>query len=260
MLTAEAIGRIEKLAKDGNRVTTIQPPGEPSHVYLLITPDGVERKEADVGPREHSLFAIGDFAKAVQKYGNKPIIFVGKGKITAVLDDGATRRNTLQMPLEFSHEFEQLSHMDRDRKPLSQKGLLSVLQVDLPGAVSSDTIALFRSLRFEKTEAGESAVKTSKESIGRKVQTEVFANGNEIPEEIAATICVYKNIADVAPDVGDGKHGVKCVVQTDFTELTFTVIPVAGRLDEILMLEDARIQKMLQTDLGDDIPVLLGSP
>lgn len=219
---------------------------EPSHVYFIRnrTTGELAKHEAAPAIRGYHLSTIDDVVEAVKAFATKvpkadPVVFCGRGKITAILDEGTGRRERLVMDLPMSGEFEKLKELER-RSPMAQKQFVSTLRISLAGSVDPAVVSTFRDLKFSRSEDGESAQTNSKETVGRKVRMELAGGGKPIPDEIDVTPFVYRDLVDEPL-----RQKVRCAIDVNLDDSTFTLVPLAGELERAQRQTDLWIKSHL---------------
>jgi hypothetical protein len=220
---------------------------EPNDVYFLKQADGSSKRVlAEPAPRKYAASRIEDFVQLVKKLrdanappqgelldgqGMEPImrvtlgptlVMVGERKISALLNEHE-RRERIAFALTTTTAFETLAICEKSRVGKEQKRFVSMLRIDLNGCVDDILISQFKSIRFEKSSEGESQVSNSNKAVSTKVKMSLAAGGKEIPDSIDTNVCVYEEFPEI-------ESTVRCAVETNIEEATFTLIPLAGEL------------------------------
>lgn len=245
-MNADAIKAIQDIAVKAHGQDIVTTTHEPSHVYFLRdrATGNLDRKEAAPAIRRYRLSTIEDMVEAVKSFASKvekarPVVFCGRGDITAILDENAGRRERLVMELPMSGEFEKLKELER-RSPMQQKQFVSTLRISLAGSVDPAVVSTFRDLKFSKSDNGESNIGNSAQTVGRKVQMEIAGGGKPIPDEIEVTPFVYRDLVDESL-----RQKIRCAIDVNLDDATFTLVPLAGELERAQRQTDLWIKAHL---------------
>ena len=255
-LDHQAIESIRELAVAAARDEIVQPGFFPPGKFYLRDKDGsLALKEAPVAPRNYKLNTIDDFTDAVKKFGENEhaVVFCSGCGLVCSLDEDTDRLHRLRMPLTLTDEFQFLQHLRAARAGLKQKSFISLLRIDLARACDVALVDSFRHLKFNKTKDGTSIVKPGNEAMSAELKLEVLIDGKQIPDSCALSIQVYDQVGDVQ------MQRVNCAIETDLEELTFTLIPLAGELEEAQRKVDEEIRKRVAVLLDGFAPVFCGS-
>lgn len=259
MMLAEFVKTLCSISDEAAGAKVVQIPGMPRHLQYVHYPGQLDLKKIPVPaePRSYKSFTLNDLIEAAKHFagGEQPlVVFCGRGNVTAVLDEEEERRERLNFPLPKSHEFVKLEVCEARREPFAQKGFIKLLRIDLAGAVDQGLLASVRDLKFRKTEGGHAKVDTGKESMGLDIEREVMCSGALPPDETTLTLSVYRDLPE-----GELKQQVKCAVDLDVSEMTFTLIPLAGELEKAQRETDAAIKQRISAGLPD-AKVFCGAP
>jgi len=245
-MIAEAIDRLQKLFQESQVASTFHPPAEPEHVYYLVQNGQADRRVAEPPPRANVMFSPLDLVKylgfVLGQYKTDAAIFVGRGLVTAVLNERGDRRDQIIQNLALGHAFIALRGRELQRTGMTHRAFLQLLRIDLAGCIDGDSVELFRSLKLSTSGNTESSIRSGKESLGKAVASEALLSGKPIPEELPVALCVYE-------DLPDRRQVVKCAVVSDLQEMTFALIPLAGELD--------RAQRETDTEIAEGLRQLL---
>ena len=253
----EAIQKIEELVKAGTKPVAFHPDCEPSHMYWLCHDGKAEQIEAIVSPRADRVFSLEALATLLVRcraVDGEPVVYVGRGSVTAVVNDNGSRRERLKLDLPSSSEFETLVKMGSDRESADQGEFVNQLRIDLAGCIEPDIIELFRQIRATGDSEASGEIATGRESMGRRIRAEVQAGGRSIPDEIEVAVYVYRDLAS-----SEYRMKLSCAVVVNCQEMTFALIPKAGELERVQRETDQYIVGDLQNRLPGTC-VLLGRP
>lgn len=271
----------------------IKPPCEPEHVYFIRNLDGTLHKiEADVAPRRYHASSLADLAKL---YGTlvgkgtaedgddvRAIAFVDDHCIQIVLDERVARRERLLLKLDVTEAVTVLRELrEREylkaRKNMDQDELVGLLRMRLHGCVDKATIELFRSLKSTKSGAAESTLTQSTRGMARSVLIQASAAGGEVPDDIVVTTAIFEQFAmpntskhgtQVVADPGETvdavapkRYAIRCGVVMNVEDFTFTMVPLAGELEQACLAEEQRIAEELRFLVEkNNCIVVCGSP
>lgn len=262
----ELLAEFVKLARESGDASVMNAgeTPEPGHFYRFVSPDGVvgELIEAQPHPRQYQMFRLQDLVECVKRAiaqgtpAESILIFCGRGKVTAVLDEAKGRRHTLSIDLPQSHEMRKLMALEQARKPLMHGELLNVLRVDLADAVKPADVDRFRILRFDSRGSAVSDKSAGRDQLGKDVLHEVIAGGEKPPEELVLSVAAYRDLSHV-------RFPMKVIVNVELAAQTIAVIPVGGELERVTRDTDAQIQRDLIGLLGEEgkgVQVVCGAP
>jgi len=263
LMLAEAIELIRKMGATESKALApdfVMPPEdtEPDYVYFQRTADGLlERKTAETGPRDYTMYRVKDFVAAVGRLvGGKRLVCVGKCGVVGIMDEERDRRDRVTMPLTYTGPFAALSNIHRESR--SQDSFIDFLRIDLAGCVEPDVVSLFRQLKFNNNSSGETNIEVGRQQMTRSVLKEMIANGTEIPDEIVLKVLVYEELW------GDVQHlslawPVTCAVVIDFDKGKFTLMPLAGQLNKARIMTQENLADTIAAGLPEAL-VVCGEP
>jgi hypothetical protein len=271
MIGKDALEFLSKQAVDA-RPICVSHQSEPGDVYFRRELDGsYSRQESEPKPRRYTAARLEDFTELVKEMRDAPrsamaeklvndhangvatplprveytlgptLVLVGEKQIVALLNEHH-RRERLHFELTKSKAFKTLTECEESRDAAAQKEFLSMLRIDLNGAVEATVINLFKQIKFEKSSEGESSISNSSKAVSNKVKMSLAAGGQEIPDEITAKLAVYEEFPEIVLPV-------RCAVETNIEEATFTLIPLAGELNEASVETQAAIEVRITNGL-----------
>lgn len=224
---------------------------EPADVYFLKNPDGsFTRMMAEPKPRRYAAARLDDFVMLIKglvgagrhpkaeqilqpgevaepcvEYTQGPaLVMVGEKGVTALLNEHE-RRERINFYLTTTMAFDTLVKLEGNRRPKLQPEFVSMLRIDLNECVEDTLVAQFKSIRFERNSEGESQISNSNKAVSTKVRMSLVAGDKDIPDSIDVHVCVYEEFPEI-------EMTVKCAVEANIEEATFTMIPLAGELHQ----------------------------
>jgi len=235
----------------------IKPPAEPQHIYFTREADGaLTQRKAEVAPRSYFASSLRDLAelygvlteaakRRITDGADLPssIAFIGNDFVQIVLDEQGTRRERLSFKLTVTRAFTALRRLATGPEAMDQNALIELLRIELHGCVDRATIQLLRSLKNTASTSGESTITASTRALSRSVVVEASAGGDEVPDEIVANTPIYEQFAH-----GDGckRHPIRCGLVMNVETFEFTMIPLAGELEQAYLTEEQRIAEELR--------------
>ena len=228
----------------GVRVVTI--PVEPGHRYATVDQSGcLEFHDAAPHPREHDVkdvAAIADLAAAyIGGVDINVVIWYSRDGIVMLFNDD-TRRDVATLTLEYSPQITSLQAME-SQKAMNQAAIVRLLRVVFRDCLSQagNLIDILRKIKFRKNEAGGSDIAQGKSSIGRSIQAELSGEG-VIPDEV---------ILDVPVFLGQPwRASVLCVLEADPANECFTLMPMAGAIEQAIRSGEEKMAIALDSALA----------
>ncbi len=248
---------IAALCRAAERPRILPARQEPDHVYLLVEGDGsVKRIEAPPRPRRTECLSLDAFCDGVRQLKTDATrIYIGCDCVVAVLEDSGRRLDQLTMHLTPTRQFATLTACERSRQSFGHKAFMRMLRVDLHEAIDRDLVALFGSLRFSKTDDGQSKITPGEHTLGRKVMQKIAGFDNELPDTISLHCAAYNELVDYPWATVQ----IDAIVDLEIDEATFTLIPKAGQIAEAMRVTRREILASIEnSSLG--VPVLIANP
>lgn len=257
---------IKDLALKSKSAQIVACPQEPKDVYLLQKPDGlVERHVAEAAPRNYVAFRVSDIVSMVEHYaalatGKLLKVFCGRGKVSVLFDEDGARRDRITLSVPDSKQYTLLCELERGREFESQKDLVSMLRVDLAGAVPMDFVALMRQLKFDDSNKAESTLAAGKESLGGTVYREALAGGREMPEEVIFHVPVYEDL--VGRDGDQFSIDITAIVDVNMVDRTIRLVPKPPELLAARRCADTWLYTQLRSleTSQENVKVFCGAP
>jgi hypothetical protein len=183
-----------------------------------------------------------------------PAIFVSRSGVLLVwnLSGGSGRGRDRSVYYVQSHDEFKVFYGDTEN--LNQKQFLRLLRVNLKsalGELGNTLIPAISSIRWETGSRGASQVGSGRESMGREINSEIRSLAGEIPDEIVLNLRLSRDPAT------PGRYPVRCVLQIDSQQQTFSLLPMAGELDRAWSDFEKDLFDIV-SDISGDIPVILG--
>lgn len=235
-------------------------PGVPAKgLRITRAADGsakVEEYTKDIARRDHAAASLAGFTDLVKHFAAPlmdevaegelrsesiesefagPVeVWVDREAVTATLDGGGRRKNSVTLGLDYTEQFMRLVALANVTGPtawLSQKETIELLRDQLCGLYSpADAVQNLRSLSFTNNSSATGQVQAGRESLGRSIQSELSGWKDEW-ETLTVTVPVYDNVAhaDGLPIVAT----VTCTVSVDFSGQKFRIKPRAGEMDRV---------------------------
>lgn len=256
----EAIEKIESLATAANQIQELQETRRKKRYW-----DRMERALVEVDKeapaRAAKVLTLGSLIDAANRFAADAAVaslWVSSTQVVLIVNDGPGefRDERVTLPLACSPVFGTLSGLV-NAKPLSQKGLLSLLRHDLNSAnVSPSNFELaIQSLIWQTSDTEEGNVGTVRSTMGRSVNAEVRGE-LPIPAAITVTFLPYPALAqEILEPVS-----VTCSVVTDPEERTLTVRPLPGELEAATNRAVDEVAEWLESRDTLSIDVFCGTP
>lgn len=240
----EAIEKVQQMVRDEKRMQVVVVDREPKDVFWLVDKDGkAERKVAEPAPRSYTATSLTGFCHQLSHFatpGNKIAVFVGRGCVTALLDE-ETRRDRITLKLRETQAFQFLAAAQESAKVLSQKDLIWELRTRFRSQVApADFLADIRQLRFRSGDEGEATVQTGNESLRRNVQASVVAGGKDIAEAIDLDAAVYEGTPEIEDDTS-----FRVAVDMNLSEQKFQLRTLPGESESALLATHEKIREYI---------------
>lgn len=228
-----------------------------NHKTTLVLPDGSLKEVAHPPkPRSHTFRDLGDFCAALARYSKADqTVFVSLTRAVCVLCDvqDVHRENVLTLELSPTSVFAALEALG---KPLDQKDLIHLLRTTFGTCEwSDDLLNAVETVRFTRTDDGESTVSTKGDSLGKGVKAAVSGLKGPLPPKVTCSFPAFplinnESVRDVV--------NVELAFFVDHIEAEFTLVPLAHSVDEARLMAVEAIQSAIATKAK--VPVYIGSP
>lgn len=246
----QAINAIAELAVEANKPTVINPGGDPRSV-LLVKKDGTI-EEFDVPPplRSEKLASLSELAEFVKKQmTNAAIVFAAMDGVTA-LYDVKDRRERASLALAASDQWKLLS--GAAGKSYGQREFYALLRVGFDGCLPDDRLlALVKSIKWQTSDSGASAVSNASHTMGRQLVAEVTGI-DAVPDEVTLSVPVWDGLTLREP--------VRCAIDVNPDTRTFQISPFAGQISQAQTAALVWLKEDLVSALPSSVPVYLGKP
>lgn len=230
--------------------------GEPEHVYLVFNPTLglLSRFTADAAPRAHNTLTVEslcDFAKLNTPNGAppefRPVVWVGRDAVVAVLDDATCRRNTVRWALPYSQRWTLLTKDVLD-KPFDQFNFYRLLRVKLRGMVPSNLLPLVQSLKLEHGKVQTGDVDQYKDTSSIATRREV-SGIDKLPESFKVTCPILH---------GDESTEIECTIDVALDSGKLALVAYPDEVDSAVRDRLANLAVKVAADSG--CATYLGSP
>lgn len=240
---AEELGKlgeqIERLVVDAAVAKMSNADREPDGYYYLQQPKADAELilarpkwhgETLESPLEMEKFIADRLEKDFLK--GDPAIFYGETAVVLAYDL-VSRRDFARCTLQPSSQW--MALVQNANKPMPQKDFIRLLRVTYRGCLADgNLVSTLRNIKWNNSDAGESAVQHGRESMGRQIIAQVQGI-DVIPEEITLTIPVFENHAF--------RTRIQCAVDVNAEARTFSLTPfpqemhnaMESTLDDILI-------------------------
>lgn len=227
-MDAAVIDRIEALVHQAAPIIRA-PDSDVTGRFFTRDEDGTLTEEhADRQPVEVEAFstqALADLiANELMTRGRDPDdvrVFAGSASIVAVFDIDSLRwRHELR--LRPHPAFQVMTRMTKT-EVFSQRTLIRTLRAELGGFADDQVVETFRRLRLKVDDESEAVIAQGRAGVDRKIQQEITAQGNGIPDEIVIDVPVFDIdevrevvrpvtlLVDAVPDQGSVRFDVTAV-------------------------------------------------
>jgi hypothetical protein len=264
-LQVESLQHLNDLSKRAaaasDKVAVIKLPDEPPGVYGLVRHDGsFERIVAAAKPRDHRLLSVDQVPLIVKQFAedatSKPSIWVSVERVVILQDDQPLSRRESKATCELrkTPEFQCLMNAAKQEVWKSQKDFIRLLRVTLADALVGETeslVTLLRSIKFGSKTDGHGRVQQGRESYGRSIEAEVYAEGGNLPEEMYLQLRVFDDPALKT------RYPLTVGLEIDTTSQAFALVVSE---QSIVNLIDQALADILALFGNLDEPSYLGSP
>ena len=142
--------------------------------------------------------------------------------------------------------------MAKHQKAMAQKETIATIRLQFRGCAPGNLADLFRQVKFNVNQSGESELQKNKVSVGKSTLAE-FHGLQNIPDEVAFTVPVF-----------DGKfecrETVMVAIEPDPQTQTFQLIPFPGEIEAALQRAEHRLGMALREQMPEGVPVIFGAP
>lgn len=222
---------------------------------IVLGPDGTfETLEADPPHRKHKPATIASIATYLEMCEQLETVRVwyDRNGVIVILDNTASRQNTLTMSLSLSPQFQRLQAMASHRKAMSQKETIQLVRLEFRDCAPGNLADLFRQVKFSINTEGQTEVQKTKVSVGKSTLA-AFHGMDALPDEVAFTVPVF-----------DGKvnyrEPVMVAIDPDPATQTFQLIPFPGEIEAALQRAEERLGAELRDKMPEGVPVIFGTP
>lgn len=239
-LTADAIAKIEQMAIAAKRPEIVQPPGEPSHRYLVCNPDGTKewiwaaRKPQQVELATPAALAYWLAERAAVEDWE---VYLDEERIVAT--DKETGRQRATVRLDRCSEWNAL--MEAHEHRMNQEQLLTLLSLKLRNTgITKELISRFRVLDWQVLQTNRQQKTANGDGYGKSLKAEVLG---ELPEEIEISIPYYR----ILPT---RRYQLTLVVETHPKEGLFTLHTLPNQLEQTETAAQTDVRIHLEEELS----------
>lgn len=253
-MLAEFLDRIVGLARGANRLEFQTVASIPRKVFRR---NGDLVDELDVPPpeRSHSLVGYADFVAAVSDatMAKAPEVYVGKGKVVALLDRG-DRRETVSVDLMPSKRFQQCMLLESQPVKLQPRLAVKFLRFELHGGNVEHVITALSRVDFTRSSAGKQHVDHGRESLGKSVEAAVQQAEN-VPKDFVVAIPIWTN-----PGFDRYSANIAFGLDFDFESETVVLRVLSDECTRVTNLAVRAVVSDLQDALPEGTPIFQGEP
>lgn len=253
----------EKAGVSG-RAAIVPDPSVPGGSLVLSSDGGVRMMSPPVVDRTHTLQSIDQFGQILELEkdplleGKKPCVFVGtddcgNGLATLVFDAsaGSNRRSRATCRMDYTHAYSVLFN----ESWYSQRDMRSILMDDLSDCgVPAKLLNWVSSVRFASKSESRGTITAGKESLGRDLELEADSAGEPAPEFVELSVRVFQGRAT------SDRYPIKCRFVVDVEERRMRLVPVGDIMARTVEKALADVIAIIQTIVGDEVPVIYGLP
>lgn len=260
-MLAELFEKLKEVA-DLQQAHVVPGTPEPRHVYRIERRDGtIETCNAAPQPRDHKALDLTAIVGYAKLYPDSCIWYSRYG-VTAILnnadteDDGTPRLDRVHLALGYSPQIVKLLELERNRKPLTQKELVSLIRTTFAGCCPVDLRPAISELRFKATSEGGSKLTHGTSSVGKHLTAEVKGGGaiDQIPETFTLNVPIFSSGFE-------STASVEVILEIDAQEEKFYLTPQPLDIEAAISAAESEICTDLAEMLGkDDKPIYYGAP
>jgi hypothetical protein len=257
----EALEWLSQQAEKAKDVKILDVPGDASHLFRLMTPDGrIATFSKDPQARSHEAFSLEtvttlalrfsarfaeDAARTeAAKTSDLPAIWYNRDAIVCLLDD-ETRRDRVHFRLRQHPAMRQLCEWTQNAPPdLDQRSFVRLLKITFAGCLGKceGLLDAVRTVRFAGASNSESVVQQGKSSTGKSVRAEI-AGADRFPEYVTIDCPIWINL------LAERRYSVVCSLDVDAGSERFKLTPLPGAVEKAIQMGEEDIH----WHLGDQL-------
>jgi hypothetical protein len=254
-LSVETLKLIQETAVEASgaegKVDIVPVPG--TDQYLVAYSGKVETHNLPPIHRGHELAALSEAVSFANKKGTpeKTVVWYDYERVVVILDDDV-RRDRAFLPLENTPQYRTLLNMEAGKR-FNKGEMIRFLRVEMDGCRHDDKLLNFaRNCTFFNAERSGGTIQHAKTSMGRDIEQEAIADGDNCPEEVTFSLRVFNDpsLTETWP--------VRCAVELDIKGGVFIVTPFPLELNRAADNEVGAIGKFLEDGWKGNI--FRGSP
>jgi hypothetical protein len=252
---------ISKQAVEAAKPTISAFTGEPEGYYLVARPTGeLTRHEAARPWRNHQCHAIADFCSYVcggadAKVNGEfpPVVWYSRAGAVAILNDDASRRDRVTLPLKLSPQIEkliQIAGLTANGGWWSQADFVRLLRISFKGCLDGiSLLSVIRNVKFTTNAQGAGVIQHTKRSTGQSIESEITGEGT-IPEEVVLRVPVFVGMPVAAT--------VHCAIEVDPTKGNFQLVPFPDAIEGAIRYGETWLGEQLGEGIEDAASVYFG--
>lgn len=252
-----AVQAIAELAQGAAVASVLSVPGEaPGFAWIQDPGKDARRVTLEAHPRNYRAFSLAALCGQIDHFAASEVAggtdgvgavvaFIGRGRVSVVLDEGEKRLNRLAMDLPISKPFAFLCQLGASPTYFNQRDIVWKLRTEI-GADNikpEDLLGRLRTIKFSSASDGTSEVRTGRESMGAQVNRTVMSGGTDFPDECTLAVPVY---ADVTIDENPIVQHIVCAIDIDVEKQTFLLKPMPGELERAQRETDEEIRAHIE--------------
>ena len=260
-MLAELFEKLKEVA-DLQQAHVVPGTPEPKHVYRIERRDGtIEACNAAPQPRDHKALDLTAIVAHAKLYPESCIWYSRSG-VVAILnnadseDEGTPRLDRVTLNLSFSPQIMKLLELERNRKPLTQKELVSLIRTTFAGCCPAELRPAISELRFKATAEGGSKLTHGTSSVGKLITAEVKGGGSieQIPETFTLNVPIFASGFE-------SLQKVEVILEIDAQEERFYLTPHPLGVETAIANAESEICSELTEMMGKDAkPIYYGTP
>lgn len=260
-MLAELFEKLKEVA-DLQQAHVVPGTPEPKHVYRIERRDGtIEICNAAPQPRDHKALDLTAVVEHAKLYSDSCIWYSRSG-VVAILnnsdseDEGTPRLDRVSLTLSFSPQILKLLELERNRKPLTQKELVSLIRTTFADCCPVELRPAISELKFKSTAEGASKLTHGTTSVGKLITAEVKGGGSieQIPETFTLNVPIF---ASGFPSL----QKIEVILEIDAQEEKFYLTPKPLDIEDAISRAEEEIHDELTEQMEKDAkPIYYGTP
>lgn len=235
---------------------------EPRHVYRIERRDGtIETCNAAPQPRDHKAMDLSAIVAHAKLYPES-CIWYSRGGVVAILNNsdteckGTPRLDRVSLTLSFSPQIVKLLDLERTRKPLAQKDLVSLIRTTFADCCPPEIRPAISELKFKSTAEGGSKLAHGTSSVGKLITAEVKGGGSIdlIPETFTLNVPIFASGFE-------STKRIEVILEIDAAEEKFFLTPQPLGIEGAIAEAEREMSDEIADMIGEEQrPVFYGAP